>query len=376
MRHVILGLVLVGSLAACGDDIIFVDDPNPDSGIPAAPRAVTATYYAGSVQVSWELAPAWNGEAFRIYSRRVTDSDWFFIAEVTSCIDDFCLYEDLNVVEDVSYEYLVSAVNNAGVETDGLVVEVYVPEFIAPPIPDLPFAIALDGANYLTWGTGARVADFSHYRIYLDDGGSSLLLGETDSEGFLDLLAANGNTYSYFVTAVDADGHESSGSSLMDGTPRPDFTGEWVYDFADVPASSGFRFVEDEGTLPIVGGTDVSRHFRLETDVNGWWLVPGPDAEIYPTGFQTTALKCGVAADAGCVDLASAPLSGYGSQDVQVATQESYVFRVIGDDQQIHYGVIRIDLLGFDQNDDALMIFDWAYQLQPNNPNLAPGVGD
>ncbi|MGB1780144.1 MAG: hypothetical protein ACPHQP_11365, partial [Longimicrobiales bacterium] len=92
-------------------------------------------------------------------------------------------------------------------------------------------------------------------------------------------------------------------------------------------------------------------------------------------GFQTTALKCGVAADADCVDLASAPMSGYGTQDVQVSTQESYVLRVIGDDQQIHYGVIRIDLLGFDQNNDALMIFDWAYQLQPGNPNLAPGTG-
>ena len=219
------------------------------------------------------------------------------------------------------------------------------------------------------------MSDFSHYKVYLDDGGESLLLGETDSEGFLDLLAANGVTYGYFVTAVDADGHESGGSAIMEGTPRPDFTGEWVYDFADVPTSSGFRFSEDESVLPIVDGTDPGRHFRLETDANGWWLVPGPDAEIYPTGFQTTALKCGVGADAGCTDLTSAPLSGYATQDVQVSTQESYVFRVVGDDQLIHYGVIRIDLLGFDQNDDALMIFDWAYQLQPGNPNLVPGVG-
>ena len=127
--------------------------------------------------------------------------------------------------------------------------------------------------------------------------------------------------------------------------------------------------------LPVVDGTDPGRHFRLETDANGWWLVPGPDAEIYPTGFQTTALKCGVGADAGCTDLTSAPLSGYATHDVQVTTQESYVFRVVGDDQLTRYGVIRIDLLGFDQNSDALMIFDWAYQLQPGNRNLVLGVG-
>jgi hypothetical protein len=34
--------------------------------------------------------------------------------------------------------------------------------------------------------------------------------------------------------------------------------------------------------------------------------------------------------------------------------------------------VIRVTLLGFDQDDAAIMIFDWAYQLQAGNPNLAP----
>ena len=45
------------------------------------------------------------------------------------------------------------------------------------------------------------------------------------------------------------------------------------------------------------------------------------------------------------------------------------------DDGQLHYGVIRVTLLGFDQADTPLMIFDWAYQLQPGNPNLAPPRG-
>jgi hypothetical protein len=43
---------------------------------------------------------------------------------------------------------------------------------------------------------------------------------------------------------------------------------------------------------------------------------------------------------------------------------------VIGDDGLAHYGVIRVALLGSDQNGDDLMIFDWAYQLQPGNPAL------
>ena len=236
--------------------------------------------------------------------------------------------------------------------------------------------VGLDNANYLRWGNASRAsAEFSYYKIYLDDGSSSFLLGETDSEGFLDLRAANGGTYTYFISAVDLNGHESAGSLLTSGTPRPDFTGELLYDFADVPTSSGFRFSEDENVLPIVDGSDPLRHFRLESDVNGWWLAPGPNAALYPTGFATSELKCGVSADSGCVDLKVAPTSGYGVEDVQVITQQSYVLRVIGNDEKTRYGVIRVDLLGFDQNDNALMIFDWAYQLQANNPDLIQGRG-
>jgi hypothetical protein len=60
------------------------------------------------------------------------------------------------------------------------------------------------------------------------------------------------------------------------------------------------------------------------------------------------------------------------AQDVGVAAQSTYVMRVRGDDGQMRYGAIRVQLLGYDGSDRALMIFDWAYQLQVGNPNLAP----
>jgi hypothetical protein len=106
-------------------------------------------------------------------------------------------------------------------------------------------------------------------------------------------------------------------------------------------------------------------------DSGGWWLVPGVGASIYPQGFATTALKCGVAADASCVDVPVAPQSGYSPADMWIDPQASYVMRVLGDDMEFHYGVIRVEMLGFDQDDNALMIFDWAYQLQADNPDLA-----
>ncbi|MSR36274.1 MAG: hypothetical protein EXR95_06450 [Gemmatimonadetes bacterium] len=58
--------------------------------------------------------------------------------------------------------------------------------------------------------------------------------------------------------------------------------------------------------------------------------------------------------------------------DLELIPQNTYVLRVRGDDGQTHYGAIRVTLLGTDQAGLALMIFDWAYQLQPGSPELAP----
>ena len=374
-RAAVVMTLLTGLLSACTSDEVLV----PVGGTPSAPRSLSAAYYAGAVTVEWELAPDWSNEAFRVYSRRTSDPSYFMIAEVTSCSDGLCAYQDWNVSAGQTYEYYVSAVDpDSGIETaTASSVDVVVPDPVPPPVPDGPFVIALDGANFLAWGTDSRgVADFSHYRVYQEAGTTSYLLGETDSEGFLDLLAANGETYEYFVTAIDADGHESAGSASASGTPRPDFHGEWVYDFAAQPTVSGFRFEDDEGTNPIRSGTAGDRHFRLETDVNGWWLVPGPGTTIHQTGFVTTALKCGVGADATCTDVSVAPTSGYSTLDMELLPQTSYVLRVMGDDGLMHYGVIRVELLGSDQNGDPIMIFDWAYQLQAGNPNLAPFIPD
>lgn len=372
-RAALLTLLSVFSLSGCNshDGVLVVQDQ------PAAPRALSASYYAGAVTVQWELAPNWDGEAFRVYSKRVTDASFFFIAEVTSCSQGLCSYQDYNIVPDETYEYYVSAVGqSSGLETASEdTVEVYVPVSTPPPVPDNPAVIALDGANYITWGANARtVSDFSFYYVYLDDGGQTYLLGDTDSEGFLDLLAVNGSTYSYFVTSVDSYGHESQGSVSASGTPRPDYHGEYMYDYAADPTMSGFRFQIDETTAAVgdgsVGG---DWDFRLETDASGSWLVPNSGTEVVDAGF-TTALKCGVGADAGCSDVSVAPSTGYTTADVLLTEEYSYVLRVtIGG--VTNYGVIRVTHLGTDQNGDAIMIFDWAYQLQAGNPDLAPATG-
>ena len=370
VRTTMTMIAMAALTAACEDaDTIFVPGNGPD-----APRALAVAYYAGAVTVSWELGPYWNGEPFRVYSKRASDSGWFLIAETTNCIDEYCEYVDVNVFADTDYDYYVAAVDDYGNEAaTPQALRIHVPRWSPPPVPGGIEVVALDGANYLRWDDRARDAgDFSHYRVWLWLDGAGYLLGETDSEGFLDELAENGLTYEYYVSAVDADGHESDGSASGFGTPRPDYHGEVLYDWFSTPNASGFVFREDESIDPIVSGSNGTRHFRLEVDAGGWWLVPGPGVQVHRDAWATTALRCGPGADAGCTALDVAPTSGYGTDDTWLQGQTTYVLRVPGDDGKMRYAVLRVEMLGYDQDDRPLVIFDWAYQLQVGNPALAP----
>ncbi len=281
-----LALALAATTSACDDDDGFF----PGGGDPAAPRNLEARYFEGAVHLTWELSPDWNGEFFRVYGKRSTDSGFFVIADVTNCAGGVCGYTDANVVAGESYDYTVTAVDpDTGVESGSTAdISVFVPDPIPPPVPGSTYVVALDNANFVTWDAGARAAeDFSFYRVYIDDPASGLfLLGETDSEGFLDLLAENGVTSSYVVSSVDDQGHESDLSAAAEGTPRPDFHGELIYAYQDQPASSGFRFQASEQSDPLVSGDAGNRHFRLEADVAGWRLVPGPGTQIHAQGVR------------------------------------------------------------------------------------------
>ncbi len=365
---ILTGVVLLG--ACDNNDTILV----PIDG-PAPPVGLDAGYYNRAVTVYWDLSSAWNGESFRIFGKRVGDASFFLIAEVTSCSQGSCEYTDTNIVASVSYDYYVSAFDpDTGAETDSEnTVRVSVPSFTSPPVPTDLEVVALDATNYIRWNDDARSdSEFSAYRIYLlsDQGATQTLLGESDSPGFLDALAENGVTSSYAVSSVDFYGHESGNSLSAQGTPRPDFTGELVYSFMDEPDLSGFHFSNSDQLDPIVTGVSLTRHFRLETDAFGWWLVPGPFAEVFPEGVLTTELKCGVAADAQCQDWTTAPLSGYSPVEVAVEPELTYMWRVVDGVGVVRYGAIRVALLGTDQTGAALMIFDWAYQLQGGNPLL------
>jgi hypothetical protein len=372
--------------AACDNDPnVVIVDPGEKPGQPTDLFATYAWVLEGfdngqpvgypSVQVTWLPPAEWDDEVFRVYGKRASASGFTLIATVTSCTDFGCVYTDRNVAHGVDYEYYVTAYNERGnqeTESDFRDV-VRVPANQRPNAPGTVEAVGLDDAVFLRWTPNATTAgSTSRYVVYLTGVGSQAsqyLVGQTDGNGFLDQRAENGSVYRYRVAAVDSLGHYSNLSAEVSGVPRPDFSGELVFAYADSLAASGFRFQTDETANPIVAGNSASAQWRLETDLTGWRIVPLNGTQVMEWG-RTTALTCGPGADAGCTAARVAPTAGYTTAPIVVDPEYSYVFRVTGGDGQPHFAVLRVSMLGTDQNGKDLMIFDWAYQSVPNEPRL------
>lgn len=381
-------VLLAAVFAGCSDGRIT----DPIDLVERVPRALGVEYewiFRGwdgtrpvgqpSVQLRWDLPTNWNGEVFRVYGRRSGSGSYLLLATVTSCAEGRCRYTDLNVASGQGYDYYVATVDQrTDRETPSeSAVQVDVPRMAPPAAPRPDTVVALDNALYLRWLPPADAADDAiwKYQVYLvelnDNSAQSVLyqVGGTDATGFLDLRATNGVEYSYRIAAVDFDGHISEMSPLLRGVPRPDYTAEVIYAFADRAERSGFRFVASDDLDPIVPGTSAEAHWRLEIADGEWMVRPLNGAEIHPTGVFTTALTCGPRSDADCVSVDQAPASGYGTSPVPVFSEYTYLLRVPGASAP-RYAKLRVTLRGSDQN-GRLIVFDWAYQTRPGVRSLS-----
>lgn len=381
------GLLL---LAACNDDPDVIVTPRGDP--PGQPTDLYASYAwvledfqngqpvgYPSVQINWLPPRNWDDEVFRVYGKRATASGFTLIATVTSCTDLGCVYTDRNVAHGQDYEYYVAAYDERTAQETASDFRdvVRVPANQRPAAPTSPQAVGLDDAVYLRWtpaaANGSNVSRYLVYLTRLDGETYTYAVGQTDGTGYLDERAENGSQFGYRIATVDTLGHVSNLSSEVLAIPRPDFTGELIYAFADSVAASGFRFQASESANPIVSGSSPTAQWRLESTASGYRIVPLNGTQVTEFG-RTTALACGPGSDAGCVAARTAPTTGYTTQPIFVDPEYSYVFRVAGANGQPHYGVVRVTMLGSDQNGRDLMIFDWAYQTLPNQPqlNLSP----
>jgi hypothetical protein len=378
-----LALAVLALTAAC--ETVAINQP----GTVPRPQALEAEYrwsleaWSGGnpvgtplVLLRWEMPSAWNGEAFRVYSRRAGTGAYVAAATVTSCAARVCTYADANIAPGAAYEYYVVGVDEArrAESTPSNSVSIAVPAATAPARPASLGAVALDNRVYLHWQAGAGADSVARYLVYLvrlNQQGTLYPVGETDGTGFVDVRAENGNAYHYRVAAVNFNGHVSAFSDSVRVVPRPDYQAELMYAAGASPDSAGFRFTRSGQTSPIRSATSTEAQWSLELIDGVPHLRPRGETTVAAPGAFTTALSCGPASDPGCIDVRVAPTAGYTTQPVAVRPEYTYVLRVRDSDGQFHYGKVRVQHIGPAGAGRTLMIFGWAYQLIAGEVSLS-----
>jgi hypothetical protein len=372
-----LPFLLLFLLAGCdGERGIVVPRVDPPADVTATYAWELHSWQAGEpigsprVVLEWSIPAGWQGEPFRIYARGGA-GQFFPIATVTSCAEGVCSYVDTNVQGGSTYEYFVAAVDErSGREQQSARLQIAVPVYSAPAPPTDLRVTGLDAMSFLQWRQGQA----QRFRVLLQEGQTFFDLGETDSQSFLDARATNGVEHRYQIAAIDELGHFSRLSTVGIGVPRPDYHAELLYPREVNAAESGFRFVPSPDVQdPVLPGDSPQAQWRLET-VGGEIVIRPLGATRVTQGTFTTALSCGPGAESDCIDVREAPAaSAFGETPVVAHSAHTYVLRVQSSDNRTHFAKVRVLGTTRDAQARPVLVFDWAYQLRPDDVRL--GVG-
>jgi hypothetical protein len=248
---------------------------------------------------------------------------------------------------------------------------------IPPDVPEFLYSTTLDGAVALYWDDNAYTSDpgnFEHYRVYSSSyriettacGNSWRLEGTTVAPEFLVSALTNGVSRCYAVSAVSVDGAESAISGARADTPRPDSRNVALSIRQVQDEGSGFRFWDDlngdhlgqSAELGLVRpGSAADIDFSVDIDGTDVLLTPvraGTGVEFY----SETPVE-----DLTSIDVAAG--GTYRTSPIQASPGYGYVFEMEAGDQFLRYGALRVTHVG-----PTLIIFDWAFQTDPGNPEL------
>lgn len=235
-------------------------------------------------------------------------------------------------------------------------------------------SVTLDGAIALTWSDNAYVGDpdlFENYRVYTTSynidadrcGGNWTLEGTTVAPEFVVGALANGVPRCFSVTAISRDGDETDRSPVKFDTPRPDARN------VALDVGQGFRFWDDlnvdrkvqDNELGLVrAGSASTIDFVVERDLGVVYLTPvraGTGVELYSAGSVD---------DLTSIDFAAQ--QDYRTSRIEAVPGHGYVFEMDGGDGFARYGALRVTHVGTN-----VVIFDWAFQTDPGNPELKVG---
>lgn len=244
-----------------------------------------------------------------------------------------------------------------------------------PQPPQDVFTITGDNSVFIHW-TAPYEADITHFGVYRSDheftGYNVIATVEAEENPHLDLVyyepgyidtdASNSTTYYYAVTSIDFAGQESelSAESAFD-TPRPE--GEMVlYDVAIDPTYAAFDFFSRR----VVSYEDSAADVYLDRDpttgvfyINAIYYNPSnPNVLLQAAGYHSSFDGIGWAPQEGW------SYTGW----AEIVPGHIYIV-AIKDSRGWNYAKLRV----LAENDNVgTVMFQWAYQIDDNNPELAP----
>jgi len=246
------------------------------------------------------------------------------------------------------------------------VVEVPVAVNCPPTSPRGVYAVNLDGKVEICWVANYE-NDVEGYNVYRGTTSDVLsLIGtvpvETSNPAqycYDDLDTGNGLHYYYGVSAYDRGGAESDLiiEEIVSGTPRPEGV-ITLYDAATLPNQSGYDF------FPIPAVPNPTQAYDAPTTDIFFGISGGiPTIIARRTGVEIQ--------DYGYTDnfdvIGLAPTAGWSpSRTVEAIAKHTYILKV-PEANGFHYAKVFVtEVTG------SFVTFDWAFQTDPGNPDLAP----
>ena len=228
-----------------------------------------------------------------------------------------------------------------------------------PPVPQGVYSITGDEEVLLHWLPIDDVnRDFATYVVYRSDHHPDTgyrEIGRTTNEYFVDYNVINGRTYFYAVSSMDVDGNLSALSyETVHDTPRPQGSGEVLFDFNYLPNFSGWDFSEADNVHYSHSACDLYLEYYPGDGVF-YFNVGNIDTDIQDMGYTANFDEIGYS-----------PAEGWSQNGwFEVICFHTYV--IWTDD--FHYAKIRVTNIG-----DHHIVFEWAYQIDAGNRELKPKV--
>jgi len=219
----------------------------------------------------------------------------------------------------------------------------------APNTVDGVYSVTGDGEVTVYWRANQE-NDIAYYKVYRNNAptGTFTLVGSSNGTSFVDNSVTNGNTYYYAVAAVDLAGQESHDLSFENvfDTPRPEGFNVTLTNSATVDSTSGW----DLSAMVRRPSAHSLTDFYYSSQAGSDLIYVPTDTKIQDAGF--VALR----------DVDFAPPSGWSTDGiVEAITGHSYILLT----RDNHYAKFEVK-----SHSATGMTFDWAYQIDPDNPEL------